>query len=279
MDPRIVSVYVDGHAEQVTPEDIVEWLSFLDEIDDIRLQFNALEKCTFYAIKFRHPTAAHQAVVHLNGERLKNCVVRIVSDVYAAPQATEEERGETITSSSALPHNHLVPREFSMCPSLTEFCGSVSDDTETFKDGAAVMQQLRDLQTQWCATNEALQHIHSEIKKVSAQFSSTHHSDSGCNALCSNPIPFSDVAPHVLLSTISEAFGPIEQYSCCSDHVGFTLTFQFMMKEDEDAFMLSGSKASEQRKYSFFAYRWVTTSLCYSSRHTSTEARLSQLLN
>lgn len=306
-DPNVIYVFVqDDPDETVTTEDILDWLGILDQIDDIKRAFDHRENQTGYAVRFKHPTGAHLAVSHLDGEKLKNHVIRINSNVYSTTKRSgEETESESVRSGAAvktvtdgmdgsirpvehkerisaeLPHNHLMPKEWKMSEPLLDVvkavaAGGSEGSSCTWVDGKAVIEKLKALQEEWYETSVALERVQAQMKEANLQIRANHlfkpaQKPEGTPGISSNltedkfllctasPISFQKVSPAVLISTISEFFGPLERYSYEVNPTGldFVLFFQLMMPEDTNHFLsvcLSKTEPSPDEK--------VTEHLC-----------------
>eukprot|EP00796_Vickermania_ingenoplastis_P012506 gene12506-8562_t len=283
----------------VTAEDIVEWLGFLDKIDDVKLQFDPFEKKVCYSVHFRHSQAVHQAVCHLNGERLKNCPVRIKSEFYSPPDTPESahetpsvkptasEKGTEVNVS--LPHNTLVPKEFSMSEPLISFISQVGSD-QTFQEGNEAVNKLKFLQEKWCKTDQELKSVSNRLKDVNDILRDISASRSDREALTQNSsgrrsfttTSSLTMSPDRLLSAITEVVGPVSHYHCTATNSAFRLTFTLMMEEDSEMFVKLCSPTAtglSLRENQIASVQWVTTdSPCYTFTSTSAVKKLCSLL-
>lgn len=287
-DPNVVYVFVqDDPDESVATEDILDWLGILDQIDDVKRAFDQVDNQTGYAVRFKHPVGAHLAVSHLDGEKLKNHVVRIKSNVYSAPKKSSDsgsgEAGKANDMSGSgsggsgsamspapqndrvsadLPHNHFMPKEYRMCEPLLDYVKAVaSDDNSVWADGKAVVEKLKALQLEWYNNSVALERVQAQMKEANEQIRAKHsfkpvgapegNNETGSAASLSSatgegkflfctasPISFQSISPALLLSMISEFFGPIERhaYEVTPSGLEYVLFFQLMMAEDAERF-------------------------------------------
>ncbi|KAG5507537.1 hypothetical protein JKF63_06486 [Porcisia hertigi] len=182
-DAAVVYVFLDDADKAVSMQDVEEWLQILNEVLEIKLQFDAATKRPCYYVRFRSAAAAQQAVQYLNGARLKNCVVTIQSHVYAAQSGTQTEAASAtaplLTSGTAatqmrercretaeLPFNHLLPPDLQMDWRLAECLPDLEKIPDYAADGTTMWQKLQGLQKE-------LVEIYRELETTASQVAST----------------------------------------------------------------------------------------------------------
>ncbi|KAG5480973.1 hypothetical protein LSCM1_06647 [Leishmania martiniquensis] len=188
----VVHVFLDDASKAVSMEDMKEWLEIMNEVVEIKLQFDAATGRTCYYVEFRSPVAAQQAVHYLSGARLKNCLVTIESRVYSplpGAQGHPSTAGEALETASAaptqsrkrcretseLPSNHLLPSDLQMDAPLAE-CLPHLEKVEPFSaDGFAMWQQLREAQKELVGIYSELEAIKTEVESTDAQLARLLH--------------------------------------------------------------------------------------------------------
>lgn len=191
----VVYVFLDDAQNVVSSEDIKEWLQIIDEVVEIKLQYDAVSRRTCYSVEFRKPTSAQQAVQYLNGSRFKNCLVSIRSRVFAALDSGVTDTDATIalegapmdatsspaaSSSSlpstrkscreteALPFNHLLPADLQMDQLLVEQLPEAAA-ADGFDDVAGLWRTLKVSQEKLASTYQELDRTKNELTVADAQ--------------------------------------------------------------------------------------------------------------
>ncbi|KPA78431.1 hypothetical protein ABB37_06059 [Leptomonas pyrrhocoris] len=196
----VVYVFLGDAEKAVTMEDIKEWLQIIDDVVEIKLQYDAAAKRTCYSVEFRKHTSAQQAVQYLDGARFKNCVVSIRSRVFAAveadaPHAAYASANDAqVASSSAvlnsvssssltrkrcretgeLPCNHLLPADLQMDQLLVEQLSDAST-TEGSEEVAAHWRNLKTLQEELTMTYSDLRTAQEDLTAADARLAKLLH--------------------------------------------------------------------------------------------------------
>ncbi|KAG5481612.1 hypothetical protein CUR178_06964 [Leishmania enriettii] len=213
----VVHVFLDDANKALSMEDVKEWLQIMNEVVDMKLQFDAATAKTCYYVEFRSPVAAQQAVQYLNGARLKNCVVTIESCVYSSVPETQGSPGSTGESvptataaptqsgkrcreTAALPFNHLLPPDLQMDPLLAECLPDLEKVALYSADGFAMWHQLQEMQKEMVGVHSELDAISAEIANCDAELTQLLHANEGTSA--SGEVSFSH-PPSLLRAHIS----------------------------------------------------------------------------
>lgn len=261
MSEKLIYVYVKGNNTNVSSDDIVEWLGFLDHIEEIKLQLDVKENDVCYCVRFKHASSAQLAVSNLSGERLKNCLITIKGAFQSLPDGEEnissklkENNLKTISSKDAhpLPKNDLMPKELKMSDYLLSFIQSAEEDP-CLSEGKTVFKALKALQEEWWEIQKEIESKQLDLQKINDAVyeKNSNVSASGCTSstilATKSPLSLSVTTPHFLLTAISHCVGPIEQYNVVKVEQSFILSFRLMMVEDMDVFfaLCSGSPAKD----------------------------------
>jgi hypothetical protein len=201
----VVYVFLGDAGNVISLEDVKEWLQIMDEVVDIKLQYDVTSRETCYAVEFRRSASAQQAVQYLNGSRLKNCVVRIRSRVFSAPEAADASAassssasaprapvsGTTLSSrkrcreTAELPLNHLLPEDLQMDQLLVEHLSDASK-AQGFEEVTSLWSTLKSSQEALLSAYRDLDKVKEELGAVDAQLAKLLHvrtsaSDGGTN--------------------------------------------------------------------------------------------------
>lgn len=191
-DTAVVYIFLDDANKAVSMEDVKEWLQIINDVVEIKLQFDAATERPCYYVEFRSPVAAQQAVQYLNGARLKNCVVTIQSRVYLAAAETQGSASGSGESSSAaggtppvthkrcretseLPFNHLLPPELQMDPPLAKYLPQLEKSELYSSDAVAMWQQLQAAQKELVEMYHDLEITAAQIADCDAQLTQLLH--------------------------------------------------------------------------------------------------------
>lgn len=261
MNEGVIYVYLKGNNTNVTSDDIVEWLGFLDQIEEIKLQLDVKEKDVCYCVRFKHASSAKIAVSNLSGEKLKNCLITIKGAFQSLSE--EEEKSSTklkeshfkknsLNDALSLPFNELMPKELKMSDYLLSFIPSVEEDP-CLSEGKTVFKAVKALQQEWWNIQKEIESKQFELQKINdAVYGKKNNvSANGCTSstvlTTQSPLSLSVTTPHFLLTAISHCAGPIEQYNVVKVEDSFILSFRFMMIEDIDVFftLCSGRPARD----------------------------------
>lgn len=257
MDQNIIYVYVKGNNNSISGDDIVQWLGFLDQIEDFKLQLDVKENDVCYYVRFRHAGSAQLAVSSLDGEKLKNCVIKIKSPVHQPKEEPVKElRGSdpssllSRNSSLPLPLNEIMPKELKMSDSLLKYVKCVEDDL-LFSDGRTIFEAVNALQQEWWKVRKEVENQQLQLEKINDSIQEKNGSQSAVSAapltalVTKFPVSLSVTTPHLLLTAISHSVGPIEEYYVVQLGVNFVLSVRLMMMEDVEEFF---ALCSESRK-------------------------------
>ncbi|KPI85953.1 hypothetical protein ABL78_4996 [Leptomonas seymouri] len=193
----VVYVFLEDAGTAVSMEDITEWLQIIDEVVEMKLQYDATSKRTCYSVEFRKHTSAQQAIQYLNGSRFKNSVVSIRSRVFTAVEADTHNApadGAPLASSSSaasnfpsssffgkrcreteeLPCNHLLPADLQMDQLLVEQLSSVSS-AEGFEEVDGLWSKLKTLQDRLAVTYRDLARTREDLSAADTQLSKLLH--------------------------------------------------------------------------------------------------------
>ncbi|GET87710.1 hypothetical protein, conserved [Leishmania tarentolae] len=188
----VVYIFIDDANKVVSIEDVKEWLQIINDVVEIKLQFDAATERSCYYVEFRSPVAAQQVVQYLNGARLKNCVVTIQSPVYstvAETQGLSRSNGETLPSDGGarlqlprrcietpeLPFNHLMPPELQMDPPLAKYLPQLEKTDLYSSDGVVMWQNLQVAQEELAQLYQDLEATVTQIKDSDAHLTELLH--------------------------------------------------------------------------------------------------------
>lgn len=191
-DAAVVYIFLDDVNKTVSMEDVKEWLQIINDVVEIKLQFDAATERPCYYVEFRSAVAAQQAVQYLNGARLKNCVVTIQSRVYPAATETQGPSSNSEESPSAaggappltrkrcretseLPFNHLLPPELQMDPPLANYLPELEKSALYSLDGLAMWRQLQAAQKELVEVFHDLEVTAAQIADCDAQLTQLLH--------------------------------------------------------------------------------------------------------
>ncbi|CCW61288.1 unnamed protein product [Phytomonas sp. EM1] len=162
-DPNIVYVFVEDEDSSVTMEDVSDWLGIIDEIESIRLQFDATSGRTCFQVRFRRSESAQQTVQYLSGAKLKNCTMIVKSRTFQKREDAPAERGDTHDASAApkrpkevlrmapvsssnisavLPLNSKLPPGLQMDAVLADLLPTLAKETQSYPGAGELMQEL-----------------------------------------------------------------------------------------------------------------------------------------
>lgn len=254
MDGKVIYVYVKENSNSVSCEDIVQWLGFLDEIEDAKVQLDVKENDVCYYVKFKHAAAAQLAISNLDGEKLKNCLIRIKG---AVPPLSSQQQDDTIAkkevqtrdpsallfqkSSNLLPFNEVMPKELKMSDFLVNYIKAVEEDS-SFSEGKTIFKTLKVLQEEWWRMRKEIENhqlqLHNINNSIKENTAVPQVIDASPSTIVNTkfPVSFSITTPHLLLTAISYSVGPIEQYCVVQIGGSFLLSLSLMMIEDVDVF-------------------------------------------
>ncbi|KAG8342390.1 hypothetical protein TRVL_06787 [Trypanosoma vivax] len=254
---NVVHVFVDDQST-VLIDDVREWLSIIDEIDEIKVQYHTGRQCSFYCVRFKRHWAAQQAVNYLDGERLKNCLVEICSPFYTKqPKCTTNVGTELCTATARtsnvnLPHNHKMPSDLQMDELLVNTIPTLRSVDEA-DECTELVQRLRRLQELHCATLQELETTRSEIIKADEEVTmllrggnvssnpEVAGSSPSSSTKCPNrrirnttPIPMSLCDPANLISKLTRHIGPVSDYrfTTSRDNQSFNAVVDLFHAED-----------------------------------------------
>ncbi|KAK7199261.1 RNA-binding protein 27 [Novymonas esmeraldas] len=218
----VVYVFLDDADRTISIEDVKDWLQILDDVVEIKLQFDTATRRPCYHVQFRRAATAQQAVQYLHGARLKNCVVSIESRVFAAaPEAPGQASGDAAaaaaSSSSAsaaviaaaprkrcretveLPANHLLPPDLQMDAQLAEYLPGLADTPRYAADGPAAWQRLQAAQAQLSAVYAELETTAAALTHTDARLAELLHGTPGPGTAndSGSALPLSQQPPRV----------------------------------------------------------------------------------
>ncbi|CAG9572386.1 conserved hypothetical protein [Leishmania major strain Friedlin] len=191
-DAAVVYIFLDDADKAVSMEDVKEWLQIINDVVEIKLQFDVATERPCYYVEFRSPVAAQQAVQYLNGARLKNCIVTIQSRVYSAAAATQGPASGSGESPSAaggappvtrkrcretsqLPFNHLLPPELQMDSPLAQYIPELEKSELYSSDGVVLWQKLQAAQKELVELYHDLEVTTAQVADCDAQLTQLLH--------------------------------------------------------------------------------------------------------
>ncbi|ORC92593.1 uncharacterized protein TM35_000033460 [Trypanosoma theileri] len=174
-DARVIHVYVEDQSV-VLADDVHDWLKIIDEVDEMKVQYDTAQQRLFYWVRFKHVFAAQQAVNYLDGERLKNTVVHITSNFYTkrSPVSINEvndvkealEKEQRIPEKLNLPMNHQMPSDLQMDAALVNTIPVLLSDSEKKNEYQELVQKLKKLQETYFHVQKTLEKTEEDIHKT-----------------------------------------------------------------------------------------------------------------
>ncbi|EKF31323.1 hypothetical protein MOQ_004844 [Trypanosoma cruzi marinkellei] len=175
-DARVVHVFVEDPSV-VLIEDVHDWLRIIDDVEEAKVQYDTARRCRFYWLRFKHGFAAQLAVNYLDGEKLKNNVVRIFSSVYTKRAPVEahadgpthpegEKEEQQAVENPNLPFNHRMPSDLRMDAPLVDSIPTLLLAAAEGSEHHVLVQQLCQLQKSYCQIQEMIQEAELNIQKA-----------------------------------------------------------------------------------------------------------------
>ncbi|EAN98771.1 putative RNA-binding protein 27 [Trypanosoma cruzi] len=175
-DARVVHVFVEDPSV-VLIEDVHDWLRIIDDVEEAKEQYDTARRCRFYWLRFKHGFAAQLAVNYLDGEKLKNNVVRIFSSVYTKRTPVEADAEDTThpegekeeqqaVENPNLPFNHRMPSDLRMDTPLVDSIPTLLSAAAEGSEQHDLVQQLCQLQKSYCQVQEMIQAAELNIQKA-----------------------------------------------------------------------------------------------------------------
>ncbi|KEG10665.1 hypothetical protein DQ04_03441020 [Trypanosoma grayi] len=175
-EARVVHVFVEDQSV-VLADDVHDWLKIIDDIEEMKMQYDTAQQRSFYWVRFKHAPAAQQAVNYLDGERLKNQVIHIRSTVYTKRTASDAdaeensapdapEKGETLVANPLLPLNHQMPSDLQVDVALVDCIPELVSADGDGSEAAELAQRLREFQETYCRVQEALLATEEKLHKA-----------------------------------------------------------------------------------------------------------------
>ncbi|CAJ1021988.1 putative RNA recognition motif (RRM, RBD, or RNP domain) [Leishmania utingensis] len=210
----VVYIFLEDVHKAVSMEDVKEWLQIVNDVVEIKLQFDAATERPCYYVEFRSATAAQQTVQYLSGARLKNCVVTIQSPMYStAPEAqgpvsfpreplsttsaAPRPKSDPCSETEELPFNHLLPPDLQMDAPLAKWLPQLEKTALYSTDGFTMWQQLQEVQRELVEVYQELELTTEQVAASDTRLSELLHvkeSESAFHGtiLSHSPLPLRD---------------------------------------------------------------------------------------
>lgn len=266
-DANVLYIFVEEDGiNTVSLEDLKEWLSLVDEVVQIKIQYDASEKKNCFCVQLRHASAAEQCVYYLSNTKLKGCLIEVRSPVYkrgstdgnshdgAAASTTKKTKVEKDVNgkgsgavSSHLPHNLDVPREVLLDARLVQRLPSILCSGG---EGAELVERLNSLQTRLAFLMKhsiELETVANTQITTSSSVATSRTPHDGASAapasqrakMYQNRLPFSHETTTLsrILSYLSTHFGPLSlAIETNLKENQYLLVVQFFFPFDEERF-------------------------------------------
>ncbi|ESL08801.1 hypothetical protein TRSC58_03490 [Trypanosoma rangeli SC58] len=175
-DARVVHVSVEDQSA-VLVEDVHDWLRIIGDVEETKVQYDTVRRCPFYWVRFKHASAAQLAVNYLDGEKLKNHVIRISSKVYTKRLPVEanaedpalakrDEEEQQAVANPNMPLNHQMPPDLRMDTPLVDSIPALLSAAAEDSEHHDLVRQLRQLQESYCHVQEAIREAEGCIRKT-----------------------------------------------------------------------------------------------------------------
>ncbi|RNF09841.1 hypothetical protein TraAM80_01866 [Trypanosoma rangeli] len=175
-DARVVHVSVEDQSA-VLVEDVHDWLRIIGDVEETKVQYDTARRCPFYWVRFKHASAAQLAVNYLDGEKLKNHVIHISSNVYAKRLPAEvnaedlalakrAEGEQQVVANPNMPLNHQMPPDLRMDTLLVDSIPALLSTAAKDSEHHGLVRQLRQLQESYCHVQEAIREAEGCIQKT-----------------------------------------------------------------------------------------------------------------
>lgn len=267
----VVYVYLEDAGKAISVDDLKEWLQIIDEVVEMKLQYDAASKRTCYSVEFRKPASAQQAVQYLNGSRFKNCVVSIKSRVFSP--VSDDKQTTSLSSSgplasvpasarkrcresAELPCNHLLPADLQMDQLLVEQLPE-ANAADGAGSVAALWEKLKSSQEQLVATYRDLDKMKEELAAADTHLAKLLHvhqhtvpSSTDINGAASSfalasrrclshqhGISVDAYTPSSVVAFVTTSFGPLSFCSTTIVQRDFFLVLKFVFRADEERFL------------------------------------------
>ncbi|EPY20983.1 hypothetical protein STCU_08746 [Strigomonas culicis] len=281
-EANVLYIFVDEDGGSVVSrEDVKEWLSLVDEVVQIKVQYDATEKKNCFFVQLKHATAAEQCFCYLSNTKLKGCLIDVRSPVYkrrtddaptedssSAPSATKKVRtegesaGSPVVMSVELPHNLEVPAELSLDGPLVSRLPFIMES----EDGKDVVQKLSRLQEKLVLLRKRASDLDDTTTVPAAPLltsESTEEQVGGVNAvrqqellLFQNQQPFSheDYTTSFILAHLTRTFGPLSRaFQIDLPGNKFHLLVEFFFSTDTERFVDAKEQPQDR---GVLSYEW-----------------------